>query len=341
MRTHFTPYGRKFLGITSSGGPAVSSRWQLVADIDPGRDPLRRGLRGDGARIITEAVWVPGGLALVMSIWMLVIVIVNPTGEAMIPGVTAISIGVLVPIALVVVLVARRQRLPWWRAVLVVVGAPSRGYGRLVKRVVGRFLTGFVVVTGIIGSILVVVVLVLGVLTFRTGANQYGTWVRGINPVWAMVIGLVVLVVFFVWVLCVLVAVAPYWFGVMAVMMWAAIQLSADGAGNEDMMMFAIPVCLLFLFWIPSSLTWVLGQLVPNEHGVLVFPRFHLVSRENLVSRKIRADRIRAGRPVGRPTRVLTFLVVLGSCLVSIPMGPFLPIREWSAGEAGRELFDT
>lgn len=319
----------------------MSSRWQLIADTDPVRDPLRRGLRGEAADVITDAVWVPGGLALFTTVWMLVLVIINPTGEAQVPAAAAITAALVVPIVAGTVGVALRRRLPWWRALLVVVGAPSRGYGWLIKRLVGRFLTGFVVVTGIIGSILLLVVLVLGVLTYRTGFNQYGTWVRGINPVWAMVIVLVALVLFFVWVLCVLVAVAPYWFGVMAVMMWAAIQLSADGSGNDYMTVFAIPVCLLFLFWIPSSTTWVMGQLAPNEHGVLVFPRFHLISRENLFGRRALVNRLRGADRVSVRTRVLTVLVVVGGCLVSIPMGPFLPIREWSAGEAGRELFGS
>ncbi|MGO1972660.1 MAG: hypothetical protein ACTH2Q_06840 [Propionibacteriaceae bacterium] len=316
----------------------MSSRWQLIADTDPARDPLRHGLRGEAADIVTESVWVPGGLALFTTLWMLVLVIINPTGEAQIPGVAAVTAAVVLPIVAAAVVVAVRRRLPWWRAALVVVGAPSRGYGWLIKRLVGRFLTGFVVVTGIIGSILLLVVLVAGALTFRTGANQYGTWVRGINPVWAIVIGLVVLLVFFVWVLCVLVAVAPYWFGVMGVMTWTAIQVSDGGPGADTMMMYAIPVCLLLLFWIPSSVTWVMGQLAPNQQGVLVLPRFHLVSRTNLVRQTSAARQLREGRPVGPGTRLLTVLVVIGNCLVSIPMGPFLPIREWTAGEAGREL---
>lgn len=312
----------------------MSSRWQLIADTDPARDPLRRGLRGAAADVITEAVWVPGGLALFTTLWMLVLVIVNPTGEAQAVGIAAVTAGVVGPIVVAAVVVGVRRRLPWWRAVLVVVGAPSRGYGWLIKRLVGRFLTGFVVVTGIIGSILLLVVLVVGTLTFRTGANQYGTWVRGINPVWAIVIGLVVLVVFFVWVLCVLVAVAPYWFGVMGAMTWTAIQVSGDGPGIESMMWYAIPVCLLLLFWIPSSVTWVMRELTPNEHGVLVFPRFHLV-------RRMGGSQLRRVRRIGAGTRLLTVLVVIGNCLLSIPMGPFLPIREWTAGEAGRELVQT
>lgn len=94
---------------------------------------------------------------------------------------------------------------------------------------------------------------------------------------------------------------------VMGAITWTALQVS-DDLGIE-MMWYAIPVCLLLRFWIPLSVTWVMGQLAANEHGVLVFPRFHLICRAGGS----------AGAPdhrIGPATRVL---VVIGNCLDGHP----------------------
>jgi hypothetical protein len=287
-------------------------------------DGSRRRGRGDLGLLLIDVIWVPSGLVVYAGIFMISALLDTweYVDQFQICLLAAVALGWV--IATLAVWARRRRGVAGLgRSFLKVLGAPARGWVFLCRRLLGGFISLVVTVSGVIFGIGVLIFLVFGVIGFRFGFNQFGMWTRGVNPVMAVVIVLVVLVVFGLWCLSIIVSMVPFYLGsILVIGLSTMTGVLPDWLNDDHMPLYVAGFVFLTCVWLPSCLTWTIRQLYPlpgdeefdggcDEDDVLRLPRTAIRGSNGSVD--VRPS-------VG--AYMLTILLFAVMWLISIPLGP-------------------
>jgi hypothetical protein len=287
-------------------------------------DGSRRRGRGDLGLLLIDVIWVPSGLVVYAGIFMISALLDTweYVDQFQICLLAAVALGWV--IATLAVWARRRRGVAGLgRSFLKVLGAPARGWVFLCRRLLGGFISLVVTVSGVIFGIGVLIFLVFGVIGFRFGFNQFGMWTRGVNPVMAVVIVLVALVVFGLWCLSIIVSMVPFYLGsILVIGLSQEAGLVPDLLSGDDWPLYALVLVLGLFIWAPSCLTWTIRQLYPlpddeefdggcDEDDVLRLPRTAIRGSNGSVDVRPSAG-----------AYILTIVLFVIMWLVSTPLGP-------------------
>lgn len=296
----------------------------VEVDNDLEDDGSRRRGRGDLGLLLIDIIWVPSGLVVYAGLFMISSVLDTweYVEQFQVCVLAAIALGWI--IASLCVWARRRGGVAGLgRSFLKVLGAPARGWVFLCRKLLGGFISLVVTISGIIFAVIVLIVLIIGVMGFRFGFNQYGMWTRGLNPVYLVVILLVILLIFGLWCLSIIVSMLPFFLGsTLVIGLSTMIGILPDWLNDDHMPLYIAGFVFLTCVWLPSCLAWTIRQLYPapdkeafdggcDEDDVLRLPRTAI--RGSLGSVKVRPS-------VG--AYMLTIVLFAIMWVISIPLGP-------------------